>query len=941
MENIPRVLIAAGAAKGLPPLLNLLADGGYRPGCLRVNTPEALGDALGNNSWDIILCKDLPAANVLAILKLLKEKHLDIPLLIIDGKASRETIVECMRQGARDYILKDDEAGLKPAIERELAEAKIRHALRQVELEWGRSWEKYRLIAETTPDLILITNLDFEIRYVNKAARALLGGAEPIGRKLTDFTPAAMHPSQMEMMQKRRDGFSEVLPFEWRLPDINGRPLIMDARSQLLTEDGKPAGVMFVARDITELTQARHDLQKAKIAAEAANAAKSEFLANMSHEIRTPMNGIIGMGDLLLDTRLTGEQRRFAEIIQQCGISLLGLLNDILDLSKMDAQKMALEKLNFNLQNTLEDIAEMTAVCAQNKDLEITAFMEPDVPAQLRGDPGRLRQALLNLTGNAVKFTPKGRVMIRVSKICENAPSVTLRFTVSDTGIGIPRDRQGALFSPFVQVDSSTTRKYGGSGLGLAITRRLAELMNGRAGCESEIGEGSSFWFTAVFENQPRETDTATDEPADLSGIKVLVADEHADSRMAAAALLQKWQCRAVSVPDGASALAALRKALRDKDPFQIALLDAGMPDMDEETLCRRIREDQTLSQTRLIAMAVLGKGSDASRFAQTGFDGYCTKPIRRACLHDAIAAAMRRGNSGKTAAEQGAAAPHAHITERKILVVEDNATSQTVMLALLKKLGCLADIASDGVTAIDALRTIQYDAVLMDCQMPEMDGCDLTRLIRRRETGALNPDIPIIAVTARAPVNGRRGYLEAGMNDYLAKPLQLQTLTKTLSRWLNQAKGAEEKNADRFRPGLPNKVPDARRIIFDEQDMIERLMNDGRLAGVIIDAFLKDMPAQFCTLRTYLEKNDITGVKRQAHAIKGAAANAGAASLRKAAERMEEAGGKKALAKAAGLFPQLEKQLEMYKRVIEKSPWLKQYHKKGRHHDENTDCRG
>ena len=809
------------------------------------------------------------------------------------------------------------------------------------------------LAVEQTTQTVVITDLEGRIEYANAAFTVTSGYpvAEALGRN-----PRFLH-SQQTPRETYVDMWRTLATGQtWRGEFINRRKngeIYVESAiiSPMHQADGRVSHYVAIKEDISEnklmmgeLKQHREHLEElvaqrtAEIAllnrqlgeqideTKAASRVKSEFLANMSHEIRTPMNGVIGMSDLLLDTRLTDEQRQFAEIIRKSSASLLTLLNDILDLSKIEANKLDLEKLDFNLRITIEDIAEMAAITAQDKGLEIAAFMEPDVPTLLTGDPGRLRQAMINLTGNAVKFTPKGQVIIRVSRVLEDDRSVTLRFTVSDTGIGIPPNRIEALFSPFVQADSSTTRKYGGSGLGLAITRQLAELMGGRAGCKSEEGKGSSFWFTAVFEKQQEAPEVQTDIFADISGVKVLVVDDNAVSRLLAMTLLADWKCRAVEARDGHSALAAISKALREKDPFQIILLDMMMPGMDGEELGRQIKETRALSQTRIIMMTSVGKRGEASRLAHLKFDGYFTKPIRRSHLHDAIALAMSPERSIGDVSPERIITRHTIAESRKtvmnILVAEDNPTSQTVVLALLTKLGYHADVVDSGSKAINALKHAFYDLVLMDCQMPEMDGYEATRLIRRRDTGVLQPDIPIIAVTAHALTDDRSKYLDAGMNDYLAKPVQLKTLAEILSRWLTNtnARGA---TPDKSGHPLKIRLPEQSGIIFNEEGMRERLMEDAELAGAVIDGFLKDMPGQINILKIYLEQGDIAGTRRQAHTIKGAAANTGAASLERAAAKIEEAAGKKNLKEAALLFPRLGEQFDLYKTALDKSQWI------------------
>ncbi|WP_320041941.1 PocR ligand-binding domain-containing protein [uncultured Desulfobacter sp.] len=772
--------------------------------------------------------------------------------------------------------------------------------------------------------------------------------AEICGYDLEELAPISIetwiklaHPDDLKgsetLLNRHFSGELDRYDYQCRMKHKDGRWVWVHDRGRVIswTDDNRPIRMFGTHTDITErklaeqelietrdelLMANRHLEQQTAYAndmaarAEMASAAKSEFLANMSHEIRTPMNGVIGMTGLLLGTDLTEEQRHYGETIKASADALLELINDILDFSKIEAGRLELEIVDFDLQSLLNDFSEIIAFKAHERGLEFICTTAPDVPVFLRGDPGRLRQILINLAGNAVKFTHKGEIVVRAALEQEWDQEALIRFSVRDTGIGIPDEKQESLFEQFTQVDTSITRKYGGTGLGLAISKQLAELMGGRIGLISPIHAGAEtktedtcpgaeFWFTARFAKQPwKPAGRTASDSGDVRGAKILVVDDNVTNREILMTQLKAWNARPAESPEGDTAISLLKQAVHEDDAFDIAILDMHMPGMNGEALGHAIKNDPVLTDTQLIMMTSLGRPGDTRRLETVGFAAHLTKPVRLSDLHNCLSAVLC-DNSHKTKRPimTRQTIPKLQNTGGRILLAEDNITNQQVAKGILQKLGLSVDTVANGADAVDALTRNHYDIVLMDVQMPEMDGMEATRKIRNPRSATLNPNIPIIAMTAHVMAGDRETCLEAGMDDYISKPVNQRILADKLKQWMP--------DTHRDHTTRPSSRP-----AFDIEVLLTRLMGDEKLVATVIAVFLEDMPKEILALKRYIDAGQADKAGSQAHKIKGTAGNIAAKDFQETASAMEMSGRAGELDRLKTLMPELENRFNRLK---------------------------
>ncbi len=764
----------------------------------------------------------------------------------------------------------------------------------------------YQSLVESLPLSVFRKDADFRLVFGNK------GFCETIGIPLETFfgkTDFEIFPKDLAEKYRRDD--VHIMETGETIEDIEEiihpdgqRIYIQTLKAAVRDADGHVIGIQGMFWDVTDRQRAEEALRRAKEAADAASKAKSDFLANMSHEIRTPMNAVIGMTEMLLDTRLTPLQHEYLTIVQESGEALLTLINDVLDFSKIEAGKFELDHSVFNVREIFGDALKSLAVRAARQELELAFDIDRDVPQMLEGDYARLRQIVINLVGNSIKFTSQGEVVLTVRCVSREDRGIVLQLSIRDTGIGIPADKLELIFEEFQQVDSSTTRTYGGTGLGLAICSRLVSLMGGRIWVESVLGSGSTFHFTVRLVVRDDIAWPARQQTEVLSETPVLVVDDNATNRRILNEVLTNWGMSPTLAENAHEGLRLLREAHSRHQPFRLILSDVNMPEVSGFDFAEWVRAEPALADTPIIMLTSSGREGDVERRDQLRIAARLMKPIKQSDLFDAIVTALGVAIMGTPAHVIDSTEPAWHILPLKILLAEDNVANQKLATGVLGKQGHHVTVAGTGKAAIDAWRAQEFDLILMDVQMPELDGLEATRLIRQLERPR-GKHIPIIAMTAHAMKGDRERCLESGMDDYLSKPIRSKQIAEKLFSTFGQRAAAPQIQA----LGVSESSPPP---IIDWKTALEGADNDRELFATVIQAFLESIPTSLVQMSTAIRQKESTALQRAAHSLKGELLALGATRLAETALKLEVAGNANDWSEVQATFSHLEQQLAL-----------------------------
>ena len=740
--------------------------------------------------------------------------------------------------------------------------------------------EQYRELFENANDMVFTCGLRRHFTSLNKAGERITGytRGEALGMNIEEVLAPEYAASIREMMAQKL-GPEGQRTFEVEILAKDGQRVPVEINTRLIYSEGLPMGVQAIVREMTERKRGEEQLQRAKEVAEAASRAKSEFVANMSHEIRTPLNAIIGMTELALDTDLTAEQRESLETVKTSSESLLTVINDILDFSKIEAGKFGFDRIVFNLRDSLGETMRSLALRAHQKSLELVYRVDPRAPEHLEGDPTRLRQVIANLVGNAIKFTERGEVVLKVEAESQTENDALLLFNVTDTGIGIPREKQRIIFEAFAQADGTTTRQFGGTGLGLTISSQLVEMMGGRIWVESDPGQGSTFSFTARFALPKAPVKGfISQEPVRLQDMTVLVVDDNATSRRILEEMLANWRMKPAMADGGWTALAAMQRARDAGKPYPLVLLDAQMPDMDGFALAERIKKDPTLAGAMVMMLTSAGQRGDAARCRELGIVVYLMKPVRQPELLNAILLAL--GQVSQRPKRTPLITRHTLREARRklrILLAEDNLVNRRLAVRMLEKRGHVVLVAGNGREVLETLKNQAIDLVLMDVQMPELDGLETTAAIRKGEKGT-GRHLPIVAMTAHAMKGDRERCLTAGMDGYVSKPVKAEQLFKTIEEIVASGAGAAA-----VAGGVP--PPDG---VLDADLALARLDGDRQLLKELVKVFQEEWPRMRDEIWQAIAERNLKALGRAAHTLKGSVGNFAAPAAFDAALKLE-----------------------------------------------------